>query len=140
MRRLVNQNPRDLEYWQCIAPATLAKYINEHPPVEGLYYFAKLVAEGTMREMDSEKQFRYARYTEATMSYLEKTQLESDVESMDMFYTPFIYMACKCIPELPPLTFANLFQQFIKYVSKQPDTLGVADVIQNFIKQIITHG
>ena len=139
MRRLSKSN--SLEYWQCIVPSVLAKFIDEHPSGESLLYHAKIVAEGFKFEMeDTDKQFRFARYQEATLVYLAHTQSETDFHSMARFYLPFIYSLVKRIDHLGPMTYATFFQQFIRYASQNrvPDNDDEMVVLINTYIERIT--
>lgn len=129
---------RSNKYWENIKPAHLAGYIDALPAKHELFYFAKLVAEGMMRDMSTESQFRYGRIREATMRYLVESQPQENVVSMDVLYTPFIYLMCKKFPTITSFTFSHIFQQFIRFAGKQepisPTSAdGVASLIQRFV-------
>lgn len=120
MRKLSNQKP-PLEYWQCIIPSVLSKYIEDHPSGESLYYHAKLVAEGFDLDLeDTGKQFRFARYLEATLGYLAHTQASDDFRSFSRHYIPITFGLVKAIDKLGPQAFALFFQQYIRFASARP--------------------
>lgn len=132
---------RSNEYWENIKPARLAGYIDALPAKHELFYLAKLVAEGMMRKMDSESQLRYGRIREATMRYLVESQSEEDIVSMNVLYTPFIYLICKRFSTMQSFTFSHIFQQFIRYAGRQgpisfTSTDEVANLVQRFVDTI----
>lgn len=138
MRRLSSSN--NLQYWQCIIPGVLAKCIASYPSGESLYYYGKLVSYGFRFELETtDKQFRFARYQEATMQYLAQTQSESDFLSMDKFYLWMCFALINRIDKIGPLTYATLFQQFIRFIgqSKVPtNDSEMWKIINAYIKHI----
>jgi hypothetical protein len=138
MRRLVKPGRRN-EYWENIDPQRLAEHIDALPAKHELFYFAKLVSEGLMRDMDSVSQFRYARVREGTMRYLVESQDEDDIISMELLYDPFFFIVCKLFPTMKTGTFSHIFQQFLRFVSKQVpacDEDEVCALIKRFVDRI----
>jgi len=137
MRRLTNSQH---QYWQLIIPASLANTVNNIPSGESILYHAKLIAEGFSFDLeDTAKQFRFARYVEGTMNYLARTQTEENFNSMQQFYFPIMYSLVKRITDLEVLTYATLFQEFIRYAMEAKPAKNDDDVVvivDTYIKRI----
>lgn len=142
MRRLSDNsnNGGQHAYWQLINPVALANTINVIPSGESLLYHGKLIAEGYTFDLgDTPKQFRFARYLEGTLNYLALKQTGANFKSMRQFYFPIIYSLVKRIPDLNTLTYATMFQEFIRYAqeSKPPkDDDDIVILVDTYIKRI----
>lgn len=128
MRRLVGSNSFQNEYWESIEPKALATVIDVLPSEEDLFYYAKLIADDLMRNLDADTEIQYARYVEGTITYLCMTQSKADVDSLADYYIPFIFVMTKLYSHIQTMTFAHLFQQFVKFASKQKPPEGSDDV------------
>lgn len=139
MRRLTTGEP-DKMFWELISPPGLRNYIESLPTKFNMYYFAKLVSEGVMRDnLSMEQQIKYARVTEGTLMYLFDHHNHENIALFTSYYIPFFYIAVRVFPDIKPLTFGHMFKQFVRFAGSYPiakDEDDVCVVITDFLKSI----